>query len=184
MCIVIGTVKADPVTDGAKYVIEKVTEPGDWLSRKALKYGFIITVCGTNSLRMHLEGKRFNGEDIGDDYHAQQLILIGGYILSGYLAYAVLDRDTWTWKDKLELFSGTLSLARETGEFTYQGTRRGWENAFNNNPEWHQNEIPWFRGKATFPYLRDDFISTGRITTPLAHIGFTALGANLIGRVR
>jgi hypothetical protein len=55
---------------------------------------------------------------------------------------------------------------------------------FNNNPEWHKNELPWFTGKAAFPYLRDDFISTGKISTPVVHIGLTGLGTNLLGRVR
>jgi hypothetical protein len=177
-------VSADPVTDAARTVVEKVKTPSDWLSRKALQHGFTISLCATNSMRMYLEGKRFNGEDIGDDYHAQQLALVCGYLLTGYLFYAVLDRESWDWKDKCQLVSGSLCMAREFGEFTYQGTRRGWENAFNNNPDWHRNELPWFQGKATFPFLRDDFISTGRISTPAVHIGCTGLGTYLYGLVR
>jgi hypothetical protein len=91
-----GICKGDPVTDGAKYVTEKVTKPNDWLGRKMLKYGFVVSVCATNTLRMHLEAEKFNhwGEAIEDDYHAENLMLVVGYIISGYLTYAVLDRDS------------------------------------------------------------------------------------------
>jgi hypothetical protein len=177
--------RSEPLTvrTVAGNIAEKVTDT-DWLSRKALKYGFIVSVCSTNTLRMHMEAERFNGESGCNDYHAKNLLLIIGYLTSGYLTYAVLDRDSWTWGDKCELIGGALSLSREFGEFAYQGGRHGYDNMFNNNPDWHRNELPWFSAKPTFPYLRDDFIATGRISTPAVHIGLTGLGMNLIGRVR
>jgi hypothetical protein len=164
-------------------VAGKVADPG-WLKRKVLKNAFVLTVCATNTLRMAKEADEFDSRDLlgADSHHAIDIALVSGYIISGWLLYAVIDRNDWTWKDKTELISSTLFLSREFGEFTYQGMRHG--DPFNNNPDWHRNELPGFSAKPTFPYLRDDMISTGRIGTPVVHISCTGIGSYLLGRVR
>jgi hypothetical protein len=178
-----GICKGDPITDGVKYAGGKVADP-DWLSRKALKYGFLTTICLTNSLRMAREADEFDSRDLleKDSHHLVDIGIVAGCVLLGWEFYAIMERDTWTWKDKTQLISSGLFLCREFGEFTYQGMRHG--DPFNNNPDWHKSELLGISAKPTFPWLRDDMISTGRVTTPSLHFALTGIGMNLMGRIR
>jgi hypothetical protein len=165
-------------------VYAKAKAPSSWIGRKATKYGFIFTVMATNSLRMAKEADNFDSRNLlgNNTYHTINALEVVGWIASGIMLYTVIERDDWTFKDKTKLIAGTLLLTRESGEFTYQGLRHG--NPFNNNPDFHQNEIAWFTGKHGFPYLQDKMISTGTISTPALHIGMTGIGTYLIGGVK
>lgn len=164
--------------------INTIKHPSSWIGRKATKYGFVIAVCATNTLRMAKEANNFGGGNmLGDNtYHTFNALEVVGWIATGYMLYAVIDRDDWSFVDKTKLIGGTLCLSRECGEFTYQGMRHG--NPFNSNPDWHKNEIAWFTSKPTFPWIQDRMISTGELSTPLLHIGMTGAGASLIGGVK
>lgn len=184
LAVVLATAPAIARADGpVGAVVEKVKNPNDWLGRKALKYGYIVTICTTNSLRMAREADEFDSRDLlgTNSHHLVDLGIVAGCILIGWEVYAILERDSWNWQEKTALIGAGLSLARETGEFTYQGMRHG--DPFNNNPEYHQSELFWVGKRTDFPWVQDDMIGTGRIGTPAVHLGFTALGANLIGRV-
>jgi hypothetical protein len=178
-------VQAEAITvrNMAGNIGEKVSDP-DWLSRKALKYGFLVTICATNTLRMANEADEYDSRDLisSDTKHLVDIGIVTGCVLLGWELYAIMERDTWTWKDKVELIGGGLSLCREFGEFTYQGMRHG--DPFNNNPDWHRSELLGIATKPTFPWLRDDMIATGRVGTPVLHIGLTGVGAYLLGGVR
>ncbi len=176
--------RGESLGGAAKKVAVKVADTS-WLGRKATKYGFIIAVCSTNSLRMAKEADNFDSRDLlgKNTYHTINALEILGWIASGYMLYAVIEREDWTWKDKTQLVGGTLSLAREFGEFTYQGLRRNGD-FLNNNPDWHKNELTWFTSKASFPWVQDRMIATGKVSTPALHLGFTALGASLLGGVQ
>lgn len=171
------------ITSAGKTVGKKIADP-DWLSRKVLKYGFVVAVTSTNALRMAREADEFDDRDLlgTNSHHLVDLGIVAGLITSGYMLYAIVDRDSWDWKDRVSLITGTLAIAREAGEFTYQGMRHG--DPFNNNPDWHRSELTWFTSAAKCPWVQDRMIATGQKATPALHIGFSAVGFNLIGRVK
>lgn len=166
----------------AKTCVSRIADPS-WIKRKTLKNWFVLTVCVTNSVRMSMKADTFTGRDGGDGYRAKTALFITGCAVSGWLFYAVVDNDGWTWGEKTRLVGGALSISRECGEFFYQGGRYGAGDFLNNDPEKHANELPWFSTKGSFPYLREEMIPTGRITTPVAHIVFSVLGSKLTGEV-
>ena len=151
----------------------------DWMKDKALKYGYVSSVCLAQSATGITEGYHFGGHSgylcKEKNYHTYATVRRVGWISTGWLAQANVRTKRLTWTQKLRRLVGGAMIARNCFEWSYKWQR--YNNPFDYTKEHNEHALVYF--KFSGGQFTDAYIGTGQVTGPLVDILFLFFGVVL-----
>lgn len=172
---VVRSVSDNTITDTAKKAV--FTE---WVSAKALKWGYVTSYLGYQTLNGLNDGYHFSQETrhiVNDEnYHAYATLQRFSGITTGWLLYANVRDKNQKWYDKTRRVIGTALIGRNAFEWSYKAQRYG--DPFDYSPEHNEHAIVYF--KINSDGVFDAYIGTGKKSGPLVDLGFLITGLLLL----